>query len=94
MPCGTLAYDLDKGELIGDLTEPGQRVIIAVGGKGGLGNKHFLSNRNRAPERSQPGGAGAIRRVKIELKHLAEDGILGLHNAGKSTLFNRTRVKG
>ncbi|MEO1391769.1 MAG: GTPase ObgE [Cyanobacteria bacterium J06634_5] len=88
VPCGTLAYDLDKGELIGDLTEPGQRVIIAVGGKGGLGNKHFLSNRNRAPERSQPGGAGAIRRVKLELKLLAEVGIIGLPNAGKSTLIS------
>jgi GTPase len=88
VPCGTLVYDLGKGELMGDLTEPGQRLVIAPGGKGGLGNRSFLSNRNRAPERSQPGAPGAIRRVKLELKLLAEVGIIGLPNAGKSTLIS------
>ncbi len=88
VPCGTLVYDLDKDTLMGDLTEPGQQLVIAPGGKGGLGNKHFLSNRNRAPERSQPGAPGAIRRVKLELKLLAEVGIIGLPNAGKSTLIS------
>ncbi len=88
VPCGTLVYDLDKGQLMGDLTEPGQQLVIAPGGKGGLGNRHFLSNRNRAPERSQPGAPGAIRRVKLELKLLAEVGIIGLPNAGKSTLIS------
>ncbi|MEM8506007.1 MAG: GTPase ObgE [Cyanobacteria bacterium P01_D01_bin.1] len=88
VPCGTLAYDLDTGELIGDLTEPGQSLVIAPGGKGGLGNKHFLSNRNRAPEMSQRGIGGMIRRVRLELKLLAEVGIIGLPNAGKSTLIS------
>ncbi len=88
VPCGTLVYDLDKGQLMGDLTDHGQQLVIAPGGKGGLGNRHFLSNRNRAPERSQPGAPGAIRRVKLELKLLAEVGIIGLPNAGKSTLIS------
>jgi GTPase len=88
VPCGTLVYDLDKDELMGDLTEPGQRLVVAPGGRGGLGNRHFLSNRNRAPERSQPGAPGALRRIKLELKLLAEVGIIGLPNAGKSTLIS------
>lgn len=88
VPCGTLVYDLNADQLMGDLTEPGQRLVIAPGGKGGLGNRHFLSNRNRAPERSQPGAPGAIRRIKLELKLLAEVGIIGLPNAGKSTLIS------
>ena len=88
VPCGTLVYDIDKDTLLGDLTEPGQRLVVAPGGKGGLGNKHFLSNRNRAPERSQPGAPGAIRQIKLELKLLAEVGIIGLPNAGKSTLIS------
>ena len=88
VPCGTLVYDLDTNEVIGDLTEPDQSLVIAPGGKGGLGNKHFLSNRNRAPEMSQRGIAGMIRRVRLELKLLAEVGIIGLPNAGKSTLIS------
>lgn len=87
VPCGTLAYDLASDELIGDLTEPGQQLVIAPGGKGGLGNRHFLSNRNRAPEISQRGIGGMIRQVRLELKLLAEVGIIGLPNAGKSTLI-------
>ncbi|MEL6157985.1 MAG: GTPase ObgE [Cyanobacteria bacterium J06554_11] len=88
VPCGTLAYDLASDELIGDLTEPGQQLVIAPGGKGGLGNRHFLSNRNRAPEMSQRGIGGMIRQVRLELKLLAEVGIIGLPNAGKSTLIS------
>ncbi|NJM96662.1 MAG: GTPase ObgE [Phormidesmis sp. RL_2_1] len=88
VPCGTLVHDLEKEQLMGDLTEPGQQLVIAPGGKGGLGNSHFLSNRNRAPERSQPGAPGAIRRIKLELKLLAEVGIIGFPNAGKSTLIS------
>ncbi|CAN5831151.1 GTPase ObgE [soil metagenome] len=88
VPCGTLVYDLNADQLMGDLTESGQELVIAPGGKGGLGNRHFLSNRNRAPEQSQPGAPGAIRRVKLELKLLAEVGIIGLPNAGKSTLIS------
>ena len=88
VPCGTLAYDIEKDELIGDLTEPGESLVIAPGGKGGLGNRHFLSNRNRAPEMSQRGIGGMIRQVRLELKLLAEVGIIGLPNAGKSTLIS------
>lgn len=88
VPCGTLVHNVDTDELIGDLTESGQKLVVAPGGKGGLGNRHFLSNRNRAPERSQPGAPGAIRRIKLELKLLAEVGIIGLPNAGKSTLIS------
>ena len=88
VPCGTLIQDLDTGELLGDLTEPGQQLLVAPGGKGGLGNRHFLSNRNRAPEQSQRGGLGMLRRIKLELKLLAEVGIIGLPNAGKSTLIS------
>ncbi|MEM6450890.1 MAG: GTPase ObgE [Cyanobacteria bacterium P01_D01_bin.105] len=88
VPCGTLVHNVDTDELIGDLTQSGQQLVVAPGGKGGLGNRHFLSNRNRAPERSQPGAPGAIRRIKLELKLLAEVGIIGLPNAGKSTLIS------
>ena len=88
VPCGTLVYNLDEDSLIGDLTEPGQRLAIAPGGKGGLGNRHYLSNRNRAPEYSQEGAPGAIRNIKLELKLLAEVGIIGLPNAGKSTMIS------
>lgn len=76
------------GSLLGDLTEPGQQLVIAPGGKGGLGNRHYLSNRNRAPEHSQPGAPGAIRNIRLELKLLAEVGIIGLPNAGKSTMIS------
>ena len=88
VPCGTLAYDIEKDELIGDLTVPGESLVIAPGGRGGLGNRHFLSNRNRAPEMSQRGIGGMIRQVRLELKLLAEVGIIGLPNAGKSTLIS------
>ena len=95
VPCGTLVYVLESsnaddppGSIMGDLTEPGQQLVIAPGGKGGLGNRHYLSNRNRAPEHSQPGAPGAIRSIRLELKLLAEVGIIGLPNAGKSTMIS------
>ena len=88
VPCGTLVHNTETGEIIGDLTQAGEQLVVAPGGKGGLGNRHFLSNRNRAPERSQRGALGAIRRIKLELKLLAEVGIIGLPNAGKSTLIS------
>lgn len=88
VPVGTAIYDMDTEELLGDLVTPGQTLLIAKGGKGGLGNRHFLSNRNRAPERALPGGLGQIRAVRMELKLLAEVGIIGLPNAGKSTLIS------
>ena len=87
LPCGTVIYDADTNELLGNLIETGQRICIAQGGKGGLGNKHFLSNRNRAPELALPGLPGEVRRLRLELKFLAEVGIIGLPNAGKSTLI-------
>ena len=88
VPCGTLVYNADTGELIGDLTVDGETLCIAQGGKGGLGNKHFLSNRNRAPEHALPGLEGETKRLRLELKLIAEVGIIGLPNAGKSTLIS------
>jgi GTPase len=88
VPCGTVVYDVDRDQCIGDLTEPGQTLVIAQGGKGGLGNKHFLSNRNRAPEHALPGLPGEEHSLRLELKLLAEVGIIGLPNAGKSTLIS------
>lgn len=87
IPCGTTVYDADTGEIIGDLVENQQSLCVAQGGKGGLGNQHFLSNRNRAPEYALPGLPGEQRRLRLELKLLAEVGIIGLPNAGKSTLI-------
>ncbi|NEQ24685.1 MAG: GTPase ObgE [Microcoleus sp. SIO2G3] len=88
VPCGTVIYDAHTDEIVGDLVEPGQRLCVAKGGKGGLGNKHFLSNRNRAPEYALPGLEGEKRTLRMELKLLAEVGIIGLPNAGKSTLIS------
>ncbi len=87
VPCGTVIYDAETGELLGDLITPGQTLTIAKGGKGGLGNAHFLSNSNRAPEKALPGLPGETRLLRLELKLLAEVGIIGLPNAGKSTLI-------
>lgn len=87
VPCGTMIFDTETNELIGDLVQPEQVICVAQGGKGGLGNKHFLSNRNRAPEYALPGLEGEKRQLRLELKLLAEVGIIGLPNAGKSTLI-------
>lgn len=87
VPCGTAVYDGQTGELLDDLIHSGQTFCVASGGKGGLGNKHFLSNRNRAPEYALPGLPGEQRILRLELKLLAEVGIIGLPNAGKSTLI-------
>jgi GTP-binding protein len=87
VPCGTMVYDAHSEEFLGDLVHPDQVLCVAQGGKGGLGNKHFLSNRNRAPEHALPGLPGEERRIRLELKLLAEVGIIGLPNAGKSTLI-------
>ncbi|GFE70130.1 GTPase ObgE [Chroococcus sp. FPU101] len=88
VPCGTVIYDIESEELIGDLVTHGQRFCVAKGGKGGLGNKHFLSNSNRAPEYALPGLEGEHKYLRLELKLLAEVGIIGLPNAGKSTLIS------
>jgi GTPase len=88
VPCGTTIYDTETGESIGDLVENNQSCCVAQGGKGGLGNQHFLSNRNRAPEYALPGLDGENKSLRLELKLLAEVGIIGLPNAGKSTLIS------
>ncbi len=88
VPCGTMVYDLETNALIADLIEPNDTFTVAEGGKGGLGNKHFLSNRNRAPEHALPGLEGEHKELQLELKLLAEVGIIGLPNAGKSTLIS------
>lgn len=87
VPCGTMVYNLETEEILGDLVENGQTLCVAAGGKGGLGNKHFLSNQNRAPDYALPGLEGEHRWLRLELKLLAEVGIIGLPNAGKSTLM-------
>lgn len=88
VPCGTVVCDAATGEPLGDIVTPGQALCVAKGGKGGLGNRHFLSNRNRAPEHALPGLPGEERQIRLELKLLAEVGIIGLPNAGKSTLIS------
>jgi GTP-binding protein len=87
MPVGTQIYDENTGELIADLVEHDQKVLIAKGGQGGLGNIHFKSSTNRAPRQSTPGEPGEERQLRLELKVLADVGLLGLPNAGKSTLI-------
>ena len=87
MPVGTLIRDIDTGETVADLTHHGQRVCLARGGKGGLGNIHFKSSVNRAPKQSTPGEEGEVRSLMLELKVLADVGLLGMPNAGKSTLI-------
>ncbi|WP_049255632.1 GTPase ObgE [Neisseria bacilliformis] len=87
MPVGTLIRDIDTGETVADFTHHGQRVCLARGGKGGLGNIHFKSSVNRAPKQSTPGEEGEARSLMLELKVLADVGLLGMPNAGKSTLI-------
>ncbi len=89
VPVGTLVYDADTGELIGDLTEAGHSLRVAKGGRRGLGNVHFKSSTNRTPRQSTPGTPGEQRRLRLELKLLADVGLLGLPNAGKSSLIRR-----
>ncbi|BAZ93303.1 GTPase [Thiohalobacter thiocyanaticus] len=87
VPVGTMVYDHDTGELIGDLTESGQRLRVAQGGWHGIGNARFKSSTNRAPRQSTPGTPGEQRELRLELKLLADVGLLGMPNAGKSTLI-------
>ena len=87
MPVGTVITDAETGETIADLAADGQTALLAKGGQGGLGNIHFKSSTNRAPRQSTPGGRGEQRQLRLELKVLADVGLLGLPNAGKSTLI-------
>ena len=87
MPVGTVISDLETGEPIADLDRDGKQILIAQGGKGGLGNIHFKSSTNRAPKQCTPGTPGERRDLKMELKVLADVGLLGLPNAGKSTFI-------
>ena len=87
MPVGTVITDNQTGEAIADLDTDGKRVLIAKGGIGGLGNSHFKSSTNRAPRQKTPGQEGEKRELKLELKVLADIGLLGLPNAGKSTFI-------
>jgi GTP-binding protein len=87
VPVGTMIADADTGQLLADLAAHGDRALLAQGGKGGLGNVNFKSSINRAPRKATPGGPGENRRLRLELKVLADVGLLGLPNAGKSTLI-------
>jgi len=88
VPCGTIVRDADSGDAIADLREPGDQVMIASGGRGGRGNSRFVSAKRQAPQFSEPGEPGIERNIELELKLLAEVGIIGLPNAGKSTLIS------
>jgi len=87
VPVGTVVHNVETDEVIGDLTAHGDRLLVAKGGKGGLGNMHFKSSINRSPRRSTPGGEGETRTLRLELKLLADVGLLGFPNAGKSTFI-------
>ena len=87
MPVGTMITDRSTGEIVGDLAADGETALLARGGRGGLGNVNFKSSVNRAPRRATPGTAGESRELDLELKVLADVGLLGLPNAGKSTFI-------
>lgn len=89
VPPGTAARDEATGESLGEVLSDGDRLVVAKGGRGGRGNRSFLSNKNRAPRDAEPGGEGEERWLRLDLRLIADVGFLGLPNAGKSTLLSR-----
>ena len=88
VPVGTVIRDLESSELIGEVLEDGQRIVVAHGGRGGKGNAHFVSSTHQAPREYQPGEDGEARTLELELKLIADVGLVGQPNAGKSTLLS------
>ncbi|HEY6133414.1 MAG TPA: GTPase ObgE [Rubrivivax sp.] len=88
VPVGTMMHDAETGELLFELLNPGERVLVVKGGDGGFGNLHFKTSTNRAPRQKTPGWPGEAKKLKLELRVLADVGLLGMPNAGKSTLIS------